>query len=92
MNRVLGTSDENDSRALKAAVIAAHARQWIKIRTHSGKKYFGIRGSDGTIYFVNKVSCTCADHRNRNIACKHILAVRIYCAKVLGEVVTQVAA
>jgi|SRR5215831_8555247 len=70
-----------DPRGAKAVAIAADAGQWAKITTRDGRKYYGIRSSDGSHYYlVNRHSCTCYDAQRNE--CKHMLAVRLHCDHV----------
>src|SRR5215471_12845392 len=70
-----------DPRGAKAVAIAADAGQWAKITTRDGRKYYGIRASDGSHYYlVNRTSCTCFDAQRHE--CKHQLAVRLHCDHV----------
>ena len=78
-----------DARGLKAVAIAADAGQWILIRTHDGRKYYGIRSSANRdeVYFVNRTSCTCYDSQSRT--CKHMLAVQMHCERLAAEQATE---
>ena len=68
-----------DPRGPKAVAIATDAGQWMKCRTHDGRKAYGIRSSRNAdeVYFVTRTSCTCYDARRHT--CKHVIAVNLYC-------------
>jgi hypothetical protein len=75
---------ETDPRGPKAVAIAADAGQWAKCTTRDGRKYYGIRSSDGSHYYlVTRTSCTCYDAQRH--ACKHQLAVRLHCELVAEQ-------
>jgi len=73
-----------DPRGAKAVAIATDAGQWMKCRTHDGRKAYGIRSSRNAdeVYFVTRTSCTCYDARRHT--CKHVIAVNLYC-ELLAE-------
>jgi hypothetical protein len=74
----------SDPRGPKAVAIAADAGQWAKCTTRDGRKYYGIRSSDGSHYYlVTRSTCTCYDAQRHE--CKHMLAVRLHCALVAEE-------
>ena len=68
-----------DPRGAKAVAIASDAGQWLKVRTRSGRKAYGIRSSrdSNIVYLVTRLSCTCYDARRHQ--CKHQLAVDLHC-------------
>ncbi|MBV9170089.1 MAG: hypothetical protein JOZ81_08405 [Chloroflexi bacterium] len=83
----MATVDTSDSRFVKAVAIADNAGQWLKCRTHDGKKAYGIRSQRDAshIYFVTRTSCDCTDaQRHPEKVCKHRLAVLIHVARVAG--------
>jgi hypothetical protein len=65
--------------------IADQAGQWLKCRTHEGRKAYGIRSSRDPhhVYFVTQASCDCFDAQRH--VCKHQVAVQIHCARVAGQ-------
>ena len=80
--------DTADSRFAKAIAIADNAGQWLKCRTHEGKKAYGIRSSRDTnhVYFVTQTTCDCEDaRRHPELTCKHRIAVQIHVARVSGK-------
>jgi hypothetical protein len=73
-----------DSRGPKAVKLAADAGQWAKVRTRDGRKYYGIRSSDGSHYYLtNRFSCSCKGFEFAH-DCKHRLAVQLHC-ELLAE-------
>ena len=77
--------DTADSRFAKAVAIADQAGQWLKCRTHEGRKAYGIRSSrdPNHVYFVTQTSCDC--YAAQRHICKHIAAVLIHIARVAGK-------
>jgi len=75
----------NDLRGPKAIEIATDAGQWLRCRTKDGRKAYGIRSSrdSNQVYFVTRTSCTCYDARRH--ACKHQIAVQLWCALVAEQ-------
>lgn len=75
----------SDPRGPKAVAIATDAGQWLKCRTHDGRKAFGIRSSRDRnhVYFVTRTSCSCYDGQRRT--CKHQLAVQLHCQLVVEQ-------
>jgi len=75
----------SDPRGAKAVAIATDAGQWLKVRTHDGRKAYGIRSSadSNEVYFTTRTSCTCYDARRHD--CKHMLAVRLHCDLVAEQ-------
>ncbi len=85
MTTATATAHPTDKRAIKAFEIAADAGQWLKCRTRSGRKFFGIpsQADPSRIYFTTRDACTCPDAaRAPMLQCKHQLAVRLHCAAV----------
>jgi hypothetical protein len=79
--------DTSDNRFQKAVALADGAGQWLKCRTHEGRKAYGIRSSRDAnhIYFVSQTSCDCEDtKRHPSLVCKHRIAVLIHIARVAG--------
>ncbi|HYW86806.1 MAG TPA: hypothetical protein VFB50_03500 [Chloroflexota bacterium] len=75
------TLPASDPRGAKAVEIATDSGQWAKCTTRDGRKYYGIRSSDGSHYYlVTRNSCTCYDAQRHT--CKHMLAVRLHCELV----------
>jgi hypothetical protein len=81
------TISDQDPRSIKAVEIAAGAGQWLKCRTSDGWKAYGIPSQclPGRYYLVDVERCTCADFTRRQVACKHIMAVRLHVALVKGS-------
>ncbi len=72
--------DTNDARTVKAIQIAAGAAGWAKCHTADGRKMYGVPASGDPLhlYLVTCETCTCDDFRRRELACKHVLAVRLH--------------
>jgi hypothetical protein len=79
--------DTADTRFSKAIALADQAGQWLKIRYRDGRKAYGIRSSRGDRYYaVTRSSCDCEDRRRHpGNACKHMQAVCMHCARVIGK-------
>src|SRR4051794_17815279 len=87
------TISSDDPRSIKAIEIAAGAGQWLRCRTHEGKKAYGVPSqcAVGRYYLVDCQSCTCLDFQRHGLTshrlgesgehhlCKHVLAVRLHC-------------
>ncbi len=70
-----------DPRTSKALELAAQAGGWLRMTDRDGRRFYGIRSSDGRhIYYTRQDGCTCPDARHRGGICKHQLAVRLVCA------------
>jgi hypothetical protein len=75
-----------DPRSCKALTQLEGAEQWLKIRRKSDNvKFYVIPGSAGHVYWTNCGECSCPDFQHRGVECKHISAVKLYCAKVQAE-------
>src|SRR5215207_7866939 len=75
-----------DPRSCKALALLEGADTWLKIRRKSdGVKFYVIPGSAGHVYWTNCAECSCPDFQHRGLKCKHITAVKLYCAKVQAE-------
>ncbi|HEX8969059.1 MAG TPA: hypothetical protein VF937_14335 [Chloroflexota bacterium] len=82
------TIDADDPRTIRALEIAANAGQWLACRDRAGRHAYGIPSQleTGRYYLVTASSCDCADFRRRTLAgrngeqlaCKHVLAVRLH--------------
>jgi hypothetical protein len=73
-------------RSCKALALLEGADQWLKIRRKSdGVKFYVIPGSEGHVYWTNCAECSCPDAQHRGVECKHIVAVKLYVAKVQAE-------
>ena len=67
-----------DPRSVRALAVLATARTWTKGHTKDGRPFFVIPGSRGRIYWTDTRACTCPDRQERQVACKHMLAVRMW--------------
>ena len=81
------TVSSSDPRSLKALDILQTAEQWTKgHRKSDGASFFVIPSSTGSrLYWTNTRECTCPDAVQRGVACKHILAVRLWMARYKGQ-------
>ncbi|MBI4491920.1 MAG: SWIM zinc finger family protein [Chloroflexi bacterium] len=81
------TIDTTDPRSLKALSILEGSGQWLKCRTKDGRKAFGIpsQSEPNKYHLVDCQSCTCQDYQRRGGPCKHITAVRLYCARAKAQ-------
>jgi hypothetical protein len=97
------TISADDPRTIKALEIAAGAGQWIKCRTRDGDKAYGVPSQcqPGRYYLTDSQSCTCVDFKRYGLsparvgqggnhhACKHVLAVRLYCELVKAQATSK---
>jgi len=67
-----------DPRSVRALAVLATADRWTKGHTRDGRPFFVISGSKGRVYWTDTRDCTCPDARERGVACKHQLAVRMW--------------
>ena len=72
------TIDPRNPRTVRALAVLATADRWTKGHTKDGRPFFVIPGSNGHVYWTDTRACTCPDHRERGVACKHMLAVRMW--------------
>ncbi len=93
------TISSEDPRTIKALEIAAGAGQWLKCRLRDGSKAYGVPSqcTPGRYYLVTCSSCDCPDFQRHGLAaarigqtgehraCKHVLAVRLYCELVKAQ-------
>jgi hypothetical protein len=91
------TISADDLRSIRAIQIAARAADWMKCRTGTGQDAFRVpsQHQPGRYYFVTASSCECPDFRRSQLAavessdddgaCKHVLAVRLYCELVRAQ-------
>lgn len=88
------TISADDPRSIRAIEIAANASRWRVTRDRDGRQLFRVpsQSQAGILYLVTESSCTCADFLRLNDAdaeaehaCKHILAVRLYCELVRAQ-------
>jgi SWIM zinc finger len=77
------TVSTENPRSCKALDVLATSDRWLKIRRKGdGVKFYVIPGSSGHVYWTNCAECSCPDAQQRGSVCKHITAVKLYCAKV----------
>jgi uncharacterized Zn finger protein len=78
------TISSEDPRSLKAVQIAAEAGQWAKCHRRDGSKVYAVpsQSAPGVYHLADFHTCTCPDFQRRQHACKHVLAIRLYCALV----------
>ncbi len=74
------TLDSDNPRLLRGVALAAQATQWLRIRLADGRTGYGMPSTaDPNHYWlVSTDSCSCPDHRIRQVACGHIFAVRLF--------------
>jgi hypothetical protein len=91
-NAVGITISADDPRSIRAIELAAGAAGWRKWRTPDGIEAFGVPSQSrrGRFYVATVNSCNCADfiHATESgepRACKHVLAVRLYCELVKAQ-------
>jgi hypothetical protein len=74
------SSTAHDPRTARALELAAGAGAWLRMTDREGRRFYGIRSSDGRhVYYTRQDGCTCPDARHRGGVCKHQLAVRLVC-------------
>jgi hypothetical protein len=86
------TISADDPRSIRAIELAAGAAQWRTWRTPDGIEAFGVPSQSrrDRFYVVTTNSCDCADftraaESGEPHACKHVLAVRLYCELVKAQ-------
>ena len=87
------TVSTSDPRSVKVLAILADSGQWLKLRTHDGRKYYGVtsQSEPGRFYAADCYGCDCPDFLKRlesgraSFPCKHMLAVQLHCARVNGR-------
>jgi hypothetical protein len=93
------TISADDPRSIRAIELAAEAGSWQRCHTPDGQDAFGVpsQSEAGRYYVVTRSTCTCADFlrggtapapeddAGAHRACKHILAVRLYCELVRAQ-------
>jgi hypothetical protein len=85
------TISADDPRSIRAIEIAARASKWLTAMTPDGQPAFRVPSQTriGRSYLVTRFSCDCPDFQRaseqlaeddgEDRACKHIMAVRLYC-------------
>jgi len=79
------TLDTDNPRSLRGVALAAQAASWLRIRLADGRTGYGMPSTADPLHYwlTSDNSCTCPSAKyDRNGACKHIFAVRLY--EVLG--------
>jgi uncharacterized Zn finger protein len=83
------TISADDPRSIRAIEIAANASRWRVTQDAEGRQLFRVpsQSQPGILYLVTESSCTCVDflQAEGDRACKHILAVRLYCELVRAQ-------
>jgi predicted nucleic acid-binding Zn finger protein len=86
------TISADDPRSIRAIEIAANAGRWRVSRDAEGGQIFRVpsQSQPGILYLVTEHTCSCADFLHSADtddarACKHILAVRLYCELVKAQ-------
>jgi hypothetical protein len=71
-----------DPRTVKALRVLDTAATWTRgHRKGDGRSFFVTPDSSGRVYWVDTRECTCPDHVQRGVVCKHITAVRLWVAQ-----------
>jgi hypothetical protein len=78
------TIDSTNPRTVAALGLLVRAGGWARVRLADGQTFYGIpsRSRPNLLHLADCQSCTCEDHRRRDVDCAHILAVRLHCAQV----------
>ena len=73
-----------EPRSLKALAVLETADRWQKGHTKSGRSFYAVPSSTDPngFHMTDCRECTCQDFIRRGLDCKHILAVRLYVAKL----------
>src|ERR1043165_723390 len=86
------TISADDPRSIRAIEIAANAGRWRVSSDAEGRQVFRVpsQSEPARLYLVTEHTCTCADFSRSAEdedarACKHILAVRLYCELVKAQ-------
>ena len=88
------TISADDPRTIRAIELAAEADYWLKGRNPDGVDVYGVpsQSDSGRYYIVTASTCDCPDFARggggggaENPACKHMLAVRLYCELVRAQ-------
>jgi hypothetical protein len=86
------TISADDPRSIRAIELAADAARWRRWQTPDGIEAYGIPSQSrrDCSYIVTSSSCNCADfaraaESGEPLACKHVLAVRLYCELVKAQ-------
>ena len=81
------TIDSTDPRSVAALGLMLRAGSWAKVRLADGQKFYGIpsRSRADLVHLADCQSCTCEDHKKRDVECAHILAVRLHVAQVKAK-------
>ena len=78
MTITVSTTDKRDGKAL---ALFARCSEWQQGRTHDGRSFFAIPGSEtGLYHMTDQNDCSCPDRRERRLTCKHMRAVRFWMA------------
>ena len=74
----LSTTDKRDGKAL---ALFARCSEWQRGKTHDGRSFFAIPGSQpGLYHMADQNDCSCPDRQRSRNVCKHIRAVRLWMA------------
>jgi len=81
------TVSTTDPRSLKALAVLETADRWHKGHTRSGRSFYAVPSSTDPngFHMTDCRECTCQDFIRRGLDCKHILAVRLYVARLQAE-------
>jgi hypothetical protein len=81
------TSSRPNPRTIAALGLMVRASGWAEVRLADGQKFYGFpsRSRPHLLHLADTQSCTCENHKRRDIDCAHILAVRLHCAQVRAK-------
>jgi hypothetical protein len=79
--------DSTNPRSVAALGLAVRAGAWPRCRLEDGQKYYAVpsRSRPGLYHLADCQTCTCDDHKNRNVECAHIIAVKLHVAQVAAK-------
>jgi hypothetical protein len=83
----------DDPQTVKGRAVFDAWHAWrYGLDRRSGRPFFLIDGSEpGDVWYADPNDCTCPDRRYRRGVCKHMVAVRLWCAALLdGQIDSQV--
>jgi hypothetical protein len=73
-----------DPRSVKALALLSGADRWQRGRTRDGRSFYAVpsQRTAGLFHMADTRGCSCRDFQRRNVACKHMIAVRLHVAKL----------
>jgi hypothetical protein len=74
----VSTTAKRDGKAL---ALFARSAEWQQGKTHDGRSFFAIPGSEpGLYHMADQNDCSCPDRGERGVSCKYMRAVRLWMA------------